>query len=153
MPFDTESFLHGEVKSSFDTEYVPVPDGEYTATVGEKLKLRTQKNKETGETQYVLDVPWILDDPNGIVAKATGLTRNQAKQGIFLELDSKGVPIREKGHNIQFGKFLDAIGLNKPGGKFSSFPGKIARVKVTTSMSGGKQYSNIIDVANLSKKA
>jgi len=109
MSFNPDDFMAGTVTTALDTTYIPVPEGEYQASVS-KIAVRTAPNKAGGPDYVFLDVQWKITDPE--VAKATARDESQVRQSMFLDVNDAGQLDVSKGKNIDLGKLRDAVGQN-----------------------------------------
>lgn len=141
--FNHESFLNTETTDSNDTQYTPVPEGEFPACVKD-IKART-----TSSGKAVLDVNWKIDDAG--VEAATGMKENTVRQSIFLDITENGGLDNGKGKNVQLGKLRDALGQNASGKAWrpGMLVGGVARVKVSHRMDGDNIYTDVKGVSKL----
>ncbi len=105
--FDAESILNVQVDQPMATQYEPIPEGEYTATI------RSVEARNTKNGSVVLDVQWAIDDP----ALAERLNRQEllVRQSIFLDLTPNGALDLGPNKNVRLGRLREAVGQNQPG--------------------------------------
>lgn len=140
--FDANDLLDAEIGTEFDTEYHPVPEGEYSATIT-KTDVRV-----VGEAKdkYILEVTWEIDDDEA--RQATGMERPQARQSIWLDVDSNGLE-GGRGKNVQLGKLREVLGQNGPQPwRFANLEGASAVVMVShRSGADDRVYAEVKKVA------
>jgi len=147
--FNPESFMNQQVTGSLDTQYIPVPAGDYLAQI-EDVKPRKAKDST------ILDISWLIGSdqmtPLGqTVQQVTNLPKNTVRQSLFLDITSEGFLDVSKGKNIQLGQLRDALGQNDPQRPWgpSMLKGQVAKVAVSHRMAddgSGKIYSDIKNV-------
>lgn len=122
--FNPESFLDAQITESMSTQFVPIPEGEFVATVK-----KVSAPRQAGES-WVLPIAWNITDP--AVKEVTGLDENTAFQDVWLDLNSTGSLDFGKGKNVGLGRLREAMGLNQPGAQFSfrMLEGRSAKIKV-----------------------
>jgi hypothetical protein len=145
--FDAESFLNSTIEGQNDTVVIPVPVGEYIASI-EKVEIRPwQKKDDPSVGGLALDLIWNIEDDN---LKAT-LDRDKitVKQGIMLDLTEGGGLDMGKGKNIGLGRLREAVNMNNPASPFSfnMLPGNLARVSVNHRVNGENVYAEVKAVA------
>lgn len=104
--FDADSFLSQEIDTNFETEYTPIPEGEFPAQVDE-VKVRSFTHKETGEERPILNLRWLITDSD--VAADTGINEPRVYQTVFLDYEN-GVLLSGTNKNIMLGKLKDLAG-------------------------------------------
>lgn len=122
--FNPETFLDAPVTAALSTQYIPVPEGEYVATVKAVTKPR-----QAGEN-FVMDVRWAVTDPT--VLEATGQEESIVSQAIWLDLNSHGALDTGRGKNVGLGRLREAFNLNRADQPFSfrMMEGRSAKIKV-----------------------
>lgn len=145
MPmFDNEDLLNMETGGEMETEFTPVPEGEYIATVT-KVVARSGHSDKTDEDWYSLDVSWHIDDDE--VREATGMERPTARQSIFLDVGDGGLELG-KGKNVLLGRLREAVGQNGAGvWAPAMLEGTTAMVRVTHRMHNDNVYADVKHVA------
>lgn len=121
--FDVNAFQNSQYTDSSSTEYVPVPEGEFTAVV-EKYAIRDPKGN------VILDITWKIDDAD--VAAETGIDNPQVRQSIFLDVDeTSGTLMFGKGKNVQLGRLREALHQNTSGQpwSFGMLLGQVAKIR------------------------
>lgn len=107
--FDADAFLSQEINANFDTEYTPIPEGEFEAQVDE-VKVRSFTDKQTGEEKPILNLRWSITDPD--VKSATGMEEPKVFQSVFMDIEG-GVLATGTNKNIMLGKLKDLAGNPK----------------------------------------
>ena len=122
--FDPDMFMNTQTSDANDTQYVPVPVGEYNGVIGE-VKAGTAGDKP------VLNITWGIDDDE--VRAATGLDKPTVRQTVWLDLTPQGGLDMGKGKNVGLGKLREALGQNTPGKPWSPgmLNGQVARVQIS----------------------
>lgn len=115
--FDVNTFAQLTITDSMSTEMVPVPVGEYPATVRE-YKVGTWQAKDGSSNGLKMFVFWVLD-PNDAVKEATGRDENIVRQEMMFDLTDSGALDTGKGRNVRLGRIREAIDLNRPGEPFN----------------------------------
>lgn len=134
--FDPQAFLDATTQEATSTETIPVPIGEYEATVADngvdfKSGVSGPDSKNPGRPWLRLDVTWEIDDQR--VKEAVSRDRVVVRQGIMLDLTEGNQIDMGKGKNVRYGRLRDALGLNEPGQPFSPrmMVGRRAKIKVS----------------------
>jgi len=116
VTFDPASFLTQETSDQMDTQFTPIPAGEYPAMIKGVEARQTQSTKDPNEVWTILDVTYIIDDQG--VREETGLPEPTIRQSLFLDL-LDGKLDTGKGKNVNLGRLREATGLNQPGQSFT----------------------------------
>ena len=139
--FDADNFLNMQTAEQTSTEYLPIPDNEYTAVV-HKLDVRTPKGN------HIIDITWKLDAPS--VEEADG---KWVRQSIFLDITESGSLDSSKGKNVDLGRLREALGQNQPGRPWAPnmMLGQVALVNVKSRVDNdtGRIYHDVKGVAAL----
>ena len=122
--FDPDLFQNISQEAEFSTEYVPIPENEYTGMIM-KVEARQFTDGESGKVSTVMGITWRLsaegvDDADGKLVD----------QGVFLELNEADQLETGKGKNVPLGRLLEAINLNGKPWSPSGLVGNIATVNV-----------------------
>lgn len=127
--FDVQTLVDIQIEGSNSTSAVPVPEGEYIATIKE-FKPRPWSSKDGTMSGVSLDVSWEVEDAN--VTAVTGRDKNTVKQSIGLDFTDSNSLDMGRGKNVGLGRLREAIGQNEPGKPFSfnNLPGQIAKISV-----------------------
>ncbi len=146
--FDPAMFMGGEMESGFDTTYATVPAGEYRAQIE---KVITNKVDTKDGPRIVMNISWnILDEE---VKKAMDVEKATSRQSVWLELNPKGGLDKGKHKNVDLGKFLTGLGINKgKPWKPDGLNGLAAMVKITHSPNVNdpeNPYANVVSVSEL----
>lgn len=104
--FDADAFLSQEIDTNFDTEYTPIPEGEFEAQIDE-VKVRSFTDKQTGEEKPILNVRWAINDAD--VASETGIENPKVYQTVFLDYEN-GILLSGANKNVMLGKLKDMAG-------------------------------------------
>lgn len=150
--FNPDQFMNQQVTGALDTQYVPVPAGDYLALIDD---VKPRKAKES----TILDISWLIGGdqmtPTGkTVQQETNLPKNTVRQSLFLDLTSEGFLDVSKGKNIQLGQLRDALGQNDPAKPWgpSMLKGQPAKVSVSHRMAddgSGKIYTDVKNVRKI----
>jgi hypothetical protein len=111
--FDVESFIHTEIEGANETNFTPVPIGDYEALIDDiKLTSRDINGREV----VILDVMWDILDEN---LRAT-MNRDKVivRQGVFLDV-ADGALAFGPNQNVSLGRLRDALGQNSDGTPWS----------------------------------
>lgn len=147
--FDPQSFLDSTITDALDTKVLPIPPGEYPATVLE-IKARPWVGKsDPTKSGVALDLTWEIDDQS--VREAVKRDKVTVRQSIMLDLTPSGGLDTGKGRNLGLGRLRAALGLNVPGQPYSHsmLPGRMAKVKVSNRVVGEDTYSDVDGVVKL----
>lgn len=109
MAFDADAFLSQEIDANFETEYTPIPEGEFPAQVDD-VQVSSFSDRETGEDKPILKLRWHITDPE--VAEATGLETPRCTQTVFLDFEN-GVLLTGTNKNIMLGRLKEMAGNPK----------------------------------------
>lgn len=123
--FDPEAFLGTDTSDEMSTVVLPIPEGEYNATI-DSVKARLAGDKP------VFKVIWNIDDADGKVAKATGRDKNTVRQSIWLDVNDNGSLDTGTGKNVGLGRLREAVGQNKAGKPWNPnmLVGQVAKILV-----------------------
>lgn len=126
--FSPENFMNSSTEEASDTQYVPVPEGEYTAAIAGVTPRTTQTGKA------LLSVQWKVDDE--AAREATGQAEPSVFQTIWLDLKEDGNMDMSRGKNVGLGKLREALGQNAPGKPWSPgmLLGGVAKIKIAHSI-------------------
>lgn len=126
--FNPDQFMQQEVTGQLDTSIIPVPQGDYPATIT-KVAARQVQGKDGG-TSTILDVTWEVADEG--VKKVTKREKSTVRQSVFLDITGQGSIDMSKGANVQLGALRDVLKQNwkdKPWNP-NMLMGKTARIIV-----------------------
>lgn len=140
--FDPEAFLSTTTEEANETQFQPIPEGEYNAVIM-KLDARTPKGNS------ILDVTWEIDDEG--VRASTGMDSPRVRQSIFLDINEQGGLESGPNKNVQLGKLREALGQNNPGRPWapSMMEGQVARISVKHRIVEDNVYSDVKGVAKI----
>jgi len=141
MPtFSPEELMDMTAEGGMETQFVPVPVGEWDAYI-EKIETRSGTS-EKGNDWTMLDVFWTITA--GEVIQETEQDEPKVRQSIFLDFDDNGRLAMGKNKNIGLGRLRDALGQNGPGPwKFSDLVGGSAIVRVEHREYNGAVFSEV----------
>lgn len=106
--FNPEVFEQTVVDQSSETKRTPIPPGEYTAYVGDKLSWREYDNR------HICSVPLLITDMPEDVAETLGLDQPQINFDMWLDI-TDGVLEFGVNKNVELGRLREALGQNRTG--------------------------------------
>jgi hypothetical protein len=124
--FDVDSFLNQEIDANFESEYTPVPEGDFEAQIS-KVSVATFTDKETQEEKPFLKLTWAITDPD--VVQELGVERPSVQQTVFLDFEN-GVLLEGTNKNIMLGKLREIAGLKDKPFRMTDFEGAVGIVRV-----------------------
>jgi hypothetical protein len=160
QPFDADAFMNNTVDAPMATSLQGVPEGEYTAMVGDfdSAAIRTVSvtNKTTGLSQdrQVLEVPFLIQD-DALKAKL-GREQITHRETFWLDFDAQGRLDTGPDRNVRLGQLRNVLGQNQPGTPWAPSMmrnmGPVRIVIKTTSdkRDPDKKYTNITKYAKIS---
>ena len=126
--FDPNAFFDQVVESAGSTEVVPIPAGEYLATIDKKEVAQWSKKDDPSISGLKLKVTWSLEDQP--VRDLFGRDKVTVVQDIMLDLTDHGTLDMGKGRNVELNRLRAAVDLNVSGFSFHQLDGRMARVTV-----------------------
>jgi hypothetical protein len=117
MSFDADSFMNTTIEGAMDTKVVPIPEGEYEATI-ENFNVRQFEGKtideNTGQLRVItsMDIIWNIRDEQ--LARDLARDKVNVRGNIFLDMTPEGTLDLGKGKNISLGRLREALGQNDP---------------------------------------
>ena len=126
--FDPNAFFDQVVESAGSTEVVPIPAGEYLATIDKKEVAQWAKKDDPTIPGLKLKVTWSLEDQP--VRDLLGRDKVTVVQDIMLDLTDHGTLDMGKGRNVELNRLRAAVDLNVSGFSFNQLDGRMARVTV-----------------------
>ena len=108
--FDKETFMNAEVTGAMETNYTPVPEGEWQGYVKD-LDLREVND------QPVLDLIWAIVDDR--VKEQLGIDEPTVRQTLFLDVDANGALQFGPNKNVALGRVREVANLNDPEAAFN----------------------------------
>lgn len=126
--FDPNAFFDQVVESAGSTEVVPIPAGEYLATIDKKEVTQWSKKDDPSISGLKLKVTWSLEDQP--VRDLLGRDKVIVVQDIMLDLTDHGTLDMGKGRNVELNRLRAAVDLNVSGFSFNQLDGRMARVTV-----------------------
>lgn len=126
--FDSNSFLQSQtVDGKLETQFSPVPAGEYIGLIT-KLEAKEQNKPDNTGVWTIVDVTIAIDDARA--KDATGMANPTIRDSLFLDMEN-GKLATGKNKNIALGRYLEATGQNGVvGNPFSLISGKMIKVQV-----------------------
>lgn len=151
--FDPDTFLATSSTEALDTTVLPIPEGDYAATIDsgdDGISVRQFESSKNNQTYTAMDVWWIIDD--AALASQLGRKVLRVKQSIFLDVTASGGLDYAKGKNVQLGRVRDAVGQNRPGQPWT--PSMLkgagpARIKVIHRMNGEDLFAEVKSVVKV----
>lgn len=159
LPFDPDTFMNQTLDEPMATQLQSVPEGEYTAMIGDfdSTAFRTVEvtNKTTGLTQSrpVLDVPFNVQDA---ALRAKWGREVIHKETFWLDLTADGRLDTGPDRNVRLGQLRAALAQNDPGKPWAPSmlrnmgPVRIKVVTTTDKSDPDKKYTNITKYAKIS---
>lgn len=162
-PFDADSFMTTTFDDAMATTMTAIPDGEYTAIIGD-FTSEALKTVTTGKGERkVLEVPFVLRDEDGNLAAKLG-TREQYvhRESYWLDFNANGGLDTGPDKNVRLGQLRAALGQNEKGVPWApamlrnAGPVKIAIKSTPAKPKPGepqdpdKKYTNITKYARIS---
>ena len=126
--FDPNSFFEQVITEIGSTEAVPIPAGEYLATIDKKEVTTWQKKDDPSVSGLKLKITWSLEDQ--AVRDLLGRDKVVVVQDIMLDTTETGGLDMGKGRNIELNRLRAAVDLNVSGFSFHQLDGRMARVTV-----------------------
>ena len=126
--FDPNSFFEQVIAEVGSTEAVPIPAGEYLATIDKKEVTTWQKKDDPSVSGLKLKITWSLEDQ--AVRDLLGRDKVVVVQDIMLDTTETGGLDMGKGRNIELNRLRAAVDLNVSGFSFHQLDGRMARVTV-----------------------
>ena len=158
--FDPDAFMNATVDAPLATNLQGVPEGEYTAVIGDfdssAFRSVTVTNKTTGLSQDrpVLEVPFVIQD-DALKAKL-GREQITHRETFWLDIDANGKLDTGPDKNVRLGQLRNALGQNAAGTPWAPSMlrnmGPVRIVIKTTSdkRDPDKKYTNISKYAKIS---
>ena len=126
--FDPNSFFEQVITEVGSTEAVPIPAGEYLATIDRKEVTTWQKKDDPSVSGLKLKITWSLEDQ--AVRELLGRDKVVVSQDIMLDITETGSLDMGKGRNVELNRLRAAVDLNVSGFSFHQLDGRMARVTV-----------------------
>lgn len=132
--FNPDLFLSTETTDANDTKYIPLPIGEYIASV-DSVNVKQNASKKDGTIYTFLELQWRVDLTQYPSEREEmgGMDSVKVKGSIILDLNDAGMVSAGPGKNVPLGKLREAVGQNKKGKpwNFNMLIGSVAKVKVS----------------------
>ena len=126
--FDPNSFFEQVITEVGSTEAVPIPAGEYLATIDKKEVTTWQKKDDPSVSGLKLKITWSLEDQ--AVRDLLGRDKVIVAQDIMLDITETGSLDMGKGRNVELNRLRAAVDLNVSGFSLHQLDGRMARVTV-----------------------
>jgi len=158
--FDVDAFMNATVDAPMATNMAGVPEGEYTAMVGDfdssAFRTVTTTDRATGATRDrpVLEVPFVIQDAD-LKAKL-GRESVSHRETFWLDMTPDGRLDTGPDKNIRLGQLRNALGQNTPGSPWAPSmlrnmgPVKIVIKTTSDKRDPEKKYTNITRYAKIS---
>ena len=147
--FDVDSFLNQEIDANFESEYTPVPEGDFEAQVV-KIDIQAytaKKGDDAGQEKPILKLSWRINDPE--VTEETGIAEPTCVQSIFLDY-SNGVLEEGTNKNVTLGKLRILGDLEANPFRLTDLEGLSAMVRVKhRMMEDGRPAAEVRDVTEV----
>ncbi len=124
--FDPVNFMNASFDGSFSTEFMPVPEGEFRASIKEVTPGVTTTGKP------YMRVQWIIDSEEA--RQATNMAEPKCSQTLWLDVTESGGLDMGKGRNVGLGRLRAAVDQNTGSWQPGMLIGKVATVKVKHSI-------------------
>jgi hypothetical protein len=158
--FDADAFMNATVDDPMATSLAGVPEGEYTAMVGDfdstAFKTVTTTNRQTGAQidRAVLEVPFLIMDE--ALKQKLGRETITHRETYWLDMNDQGRLDTGMDKNVRLGQLRQAIGQNNPNTPWS--PGMLKNMgplKIVIKTTSDKRdperkYTNITRYAKIS---
>ena len=126
--FDPNSFFEQVITEVGSIEAVPIPAGEYLATIDKKEVTTWQKRDDPSVSGLKIKITWSLEDQ--AVRDLLGRDKVVVVQDIMLDITETGSLDMGKGRNVELNRLRAALDLNVSGFSFHQLDGRMARVTV-----------------------
>lgn len=138
--FDPAMFLDAQTSEALATEFVPIPNGLYTAKV-ERLEAVSGVSAR-GKPYLVLELHWRIDAPEIELAH-----NRTVRQGIAIDTNEQGAIRGGQNHNVALGRVRKALGQNVEGQRWTPrmLEGGVARIEVTQRAGDGNYAGQIFN--------
>ena len=126
--FDPNAFLDQVIEEVGSTEIIPIPAGEYMATIDKTEIAQWSKRDDPTISGLKLKVTWSLEDQ--AVRELLNREKVTVVQDIMLDMTDTGSLDMGKGRNVELNRLRAAIDLNVSGFSFNQLDGRMARITV-----------------------
>jgi len=126
--FDSNSFLQSQnVEGKLETQFSPIPAGEYIGLI-QKMEAKEQQKPDNTGVWTIVDMTIAIDDARA--KEATGMSNPTIRDSLFLDIEN-GKLATGKNKNIALGRYLEATGQNGVvGNPFTLLMGKMVKVQL-----------------------
>jgi len=133
--FNPETFLTQGFQGPVSDKYIPIPKGEYQATIT-SVEIRMPKDNP------LLELRWTIIAPEEPLAH-----EQEARQSFWLDITEEGQLDTGKNKNVKLGKLLSLFRINATGGSLMQLQGQIGIVTIDHRESNGETYAEVSMVA------
>ncbi len=102
--FNPEQFMSTEIEGKGETDYTPIPEGEYDGVIKAVEATTTPKGSP------LLELTWIVDDQEA--REISGMAEPTVRQSIWLDITEAGALEFGPNKNIQLNRVREALGQN-----------------------------------------
>ena len=148
--FDPTAFLNATVDAPLERR-APLPEGDYTAIIGEPAVRVAQGKKDPSQTYTFLDVPLTVQVPAEMQNDHDLPPTISVRDSMFLDIAESGGMDLRPGKNSGLRRYREALGMNKAGQPFSiaQMQGQALRVKVTHTLYNEQVQEQVGGIAAL----
>lgn len=126
--FDPQTFMDQTLDEG-STSQIPCPEGEWEGVIAKEPTFEEFTSKRNQNTYTKMSV--FIEISNPEVTSVTAREPTTVRYQAFLDLTSSGGLDMGQGKNLGLNRLREAVGLNKPGFRFSDLVGKSLIVEVT----------------------
>lgn len=155
-PFDADAFMNTTYDQAMDTQMSNMPDGEYTAMIGDFNSSALKTINTKNGARQVLEIPFVLTDDGSLSSKLGPREQYVHRETYWLDFDANGNLAFGPDKNLRLGQLRAAIGQNEkgvpwaPGMMRNMGPLKIAIKTTSDKNDPDKKYTNISKYARIS---
>ena len=144
--FDPNAFLNTVYNEQTSTKSIVCPAGDYAGVIS-KLAARSIVTGD-GDTRFLLDVTFDVQDPNGAIKAVTKRDKNTARMSVWLDMTDSGQLDMSEGANVQLGRLREAVGQNGPGTWMAhNLMGAACRISVKVRTTDKGDFADVSQVA------
>lgn len=119
--FNPDAFMN-QTMDAGSTSMIAAPEGEYEFTIAGDPEFEEFTSQKNGKTYTKMTLQMETNDPR--VCETTGRSPTRVRWQAFLDLTDSGGLDMSKGKNLGLNRLREAVGLNRPGFKFSDLAGR-----------------------------
>lgn len=129
--FDPNTFLSATMTEALEKR-PPLPEGDYTAVLGEPKVRVSQGKKDPTKSYTFLDIPHTVEVPADVQASLQLPATITLTDSMILDITESGMLDVAPGRNGGLRRYREALDMNKPGEPFSiqAMNGRPIRTKV-----------------------